>query len=140
MSLPLKLWRVSLLVWLLCLSFPVGAASAAFVHMHADAGHDTDHHDGRQIHRHAPADQDHGHDSAPDPAAETDVVIACGPVVAARNPHADSGAAAHPLSNDLSAALPAPEVDGTDDRPHESNAPPDCPDSRPAALRGPPRV
>lgn len=138
---PVKPWPVCLLVWLLSLSFPIGAASAAFVHMHADITHETDHHDGRQVHRHGPAESDHEHEPAPESStSETGGAVACGPVAAVRNPDDHIDSAPHPLRDDVSAALSAPTSDGAHDRPHESASPPDCPDDRAAALRGPPRA
>lgn len=137
----MKHWRVCLLVWLLCLSFPVGAASAAFVHLHADVTHDSDHHDGRQIHRHGPAESDHDHEPAPDSStSDTGGIVACGPVAAVRNPDDQITARPHALFDGVSAALLAPTQQGPHDRPHDSDSPPDCPDDRPAALRGPPRA
>lgn len=41
------------LILALCLSVQMSAISAPFVHVHADEGHETDHHRGRTAHRHA---------------------------------------------------------------------------------------
>lgn len=49
---PLIPLKRSGLVLLVCLSLQVNAAAMPYVHVHADAGHETDHHEGRTVHRH----------------------------------------------------------------------------------------
>jgi hypothetical protein len=53
------------IVWFVCLCLQTSALSAPFVHLHADAAHETDHHDGRLVHRHVA-----GHADAAGPRQE----------------------------------------------------------------------
>ncbi len=56
------------LVLFVCVALPANAATAPLVHLHTDITHGSDHHDGRQFHRHAPppaaAQHASHHDSA----------------------------------------------------------------------------
>lgn len=56
------------LILAICLSVQLNALSAPFVHIHADTGHNTDHHDGRAAHRHL-SSHDAGHDAGHDATA-----------------------------------------------------------------------
>lgn len=50
------------LVLFVCLCLQIGAVSAPFMHLHADAEHETGHHDGRLVHGHLGA-HEAGHDN-----------------------------------------------------------------------------
>ncbi len=52
----------TVLILALCLSVQLNALSAPFVHVHADAGHETEHHDGRMTHRHFASHDTTAHD------------------------------------------------------------------------------
>ncbi len=132
----------------LCLSVQISAMSVPFVHVHADAGHETDHHNGRTAHRHlashdAPADHDRDniapHHRQPDDDGSPDVTAAepaaefLGSVTAA-------GATAvtviaQPVSA-FSVISPNPAT-GTIER--KGPPIPTPPDISPPPLRGPPR-
>ena len=61
------------LVLFVCFCLQVSALSAPFVHLHADAEHETSHHDGRAVHGHFAAhaaDTDHHRDHDGPGAAE----------------------------------------------------------------------
>jgi hypothetical protein len=51
------------LVLFVCLSVQMSAVSAPFIHLHADADHETSHHGGRSVHRHVESHDaaDHHH-------------------------------------------------------------------------------
>jgi len=54
------------LVLFVCLALPANAATASFVHLHTDVAHNSDHHDGRQVHRHAQSPEADDHTSQHD--------------------------------------------------------------------------
>lgn len=54
------------LVLFVCVALPANAATAPLVHLHADVTHGSDHHDGRQLHRHAPSPLPAAHTSRHD--------------------------------------------------------------------------
>jgi len=140
-----------ILVLSVCLALPINAASSVYAHLHTDSEHQNDHHDGREIHRHAEpveAHHDGGHHEGPShessPASPDDVTIpvttaawrpASSPVTASVDPATDTSwlpladqAYAHVAPVGASANLAEP--------------PPGLPDSHVAstpALRGPPR-
>jgi hypothetical protein len=80
------------LVLSLCLALPVNAATSMYVHMHTDGGHQTDHHYGRELHRHVghvepaepahaakhadPQDVHHDHDASPSEELTVSVAMA----------------------------------------------------------------
>lgn len=131
----MKPLRVVLLVWLVCLSLPVGAVSAPFVHLHADADHQTDHHDGSQVHRHG-NDRDDQDPPAPGPSFEGAVA----PPVRAFGALAPSPVATRlPMAPPSSPRLQAPEIVPRRSLPPDCDSPPPDPHARPSSLRGPPR-
>jgi len=58
-------FRLSL-VLCVCLALPVNAASSLYVHLHTDSGHHNEHHDGREVHRHAEPNEAHHDGEHPD--------------------------------------------------------------------------
>lgn len=140
----------------LCLSLLGSTAFAPFVHLHADAAHQTGHHDGRVVHSHAAAHvpaaphhhdhdtdiaganlQDSSEERAALAAASRDMALAPGGVVGGVQAPATRGAPAavvEPFSNVTERPRPAasPPADvGVD--------PPNQLDRTPSSLRGPPR-
>lgn len=54
------------LVLSVCLALPVNVATSLYVHMHTDNGHQNEHHDGREVHRHAEPNEAHHDGDLPD--------------------------------------------------------------------------
>lgn len=136
------------LVLLVCLSVQLNAASAPFLHLHADQAHETDHHEGAVVHRHlsshTAADDHQQADAAfaiqqADASSSVDssdnvAAIAIGRLTARLS------ATGAPLVPPLGAAepieLPRPAIPLDDDVGHRL---PDSPQPHSASHRGPPR-
>lgn len=144
-----------LVVLAVCLSLQASAAFAPFVHLHADAAHETDHHDGRVVHSHAAAHASavaHPHESDADgPTADAPALADGAPVgsvspvevVSARASvwaiGATAKAGAWPAVVEVvteRVAVPALASSPPDD---VGVDPPKPIDRTPSSLRGPPR-
>lgn len=137
------------LVLLVCLALPVNAATAVYQHLHTESGHATDHHDGREMHRHVTSAIPHGHghpaDNSPAdvPESETDIITV--PTAAWRPAQvavADTISKAVDLPSlqlmqTPGTGAPAFVAPGDVRTSHESL--PDDPATTAPALRGPPR-
>lgn len=140
MTVSVKTSGSALVAWVLCLTLPVGAATSAFVHLHTDAAHESDHHDGREVHRHSVADREHEAtpDSIPSDAAS---VISLSPLAALRVSDAESrpGLPDQPGRPAASTDGVARPVGHASEPPPARHARPASPDRHTSSLRGPPR-
>jgi hypothetical protein len=145
------------LVLSVCLALPVNAATSMYVHMHTDGGHQTDHHDGRELHRHVghvepavpdhagkhadPQDLKHDHDAAPSEEMTVAVAMAAWRAAASAVP---SGAPIVASSAWLhvpgsSHDLIVPSSGRSTVVPWPPPGVPDSPTKSTPTLRGPPR-
>lgn len=136
------------LVLLVGLSVQLNAASAPFLHMHADEAHETDHHEGAVVHRHVSshtADGEHHQDAArlemQDADASSSVESHDGlAAMTAGGLTARISGTSVPLAPSVSTAetiqLPRPAIPPDDDVGHRL---PDSPQSHSSSHRGPPR-
>lgn len=137
------------LVLFVCLCLQMSGVSAPFVHLHADAAHETDHHDGRVIHRHlaahATADAHHhdGPDSTKRETTEEASSVEAAAGLTSLAPSATSvrlslsgGHLAPPEGTVVLIARPAPLMPPPDDVGDRLFSPPGV---TPSSLRGPPR-
>jgi hypothetical protein len=136
-------------VLFVCLCLQTSALSAPFVHLHADAAHESGHHDGRVVHHHVaahPADNHaHHHDRDASPPAVGDDAWSAGgstePTALALDSMSarlsESGMAVAPPDQVVEVlAPPAAVTPPHDDVGHRPARPPDLGAS---SLRGPPR-
>lgn len=134
------------LVLFVSLSVQMSAVSAPLLHLHADAAHATDHHDGRVIHQHQaphaqPATADHDHDTDEAEPAEASFLdaapeaapIAVGVTAVQRSL---SGVSLGPPERVAVVPAPPRPLDAeVDVGPRRSTSP----DLSTSSLRGPPR-
>lgn len=147
---PGRVKRLSL-VWFVCVCLQTSALSAPFVHLHADAAHETDHHDGRVVHRHVaghatPAQHHHDHDESA--GVRLSAVEASESVEASAEPttFAIGALSARPSVSAISLAPPEAVIEITQPAapatpPPNDVGPPlsNAPDLSTSSLRGPPR-
>jgi hypothetical protein len=134
---------------LVCLCLQVSAISAPLVHVHADADHETDHHNGHVVHSHmtvhlAPVGHDHeeteagllsgAEDSSVIGSAESGAFVLAAPMVAGKG---DAGSLVVSPAPEIGLATPLDSGAIPPDRAYWQPSSPPGPST--FALRGPPQ-
>lgn len=141
-----------ILVLSVCLALPINAATAVYAHLHTDSEHQNDHHDGREVHRHAEPSEAHHDGEHPDnPSQESSPAPSDNVTIAVTTP-AWRPALSLVSTSMSSSTADAPWLQATDPpytliAPVGASAPlaedppefPDSPAASTLALRGPPR-